>query len=92
MGRGRSQKTLDLVEQARAILEQIQPASVRAVCYQLFTPRVIPSMAKRDTNRISDLLARAREEGAIPWAWVVQEGRAIEGCRRGATRRRSPGR
>jgi hypothetical protein len=36
MGRGRSQKSIELVQTAHDILEEIQPASVRAVCYQLF--------------------------------------------------------
>jgi hypothetical protein len=77
-GRGRSQKSEDLIEAAAAILEAIQPASVRAVCYQLFIQQRIPSMAKLATNRVSGLLARAREEGRIPWEWIVQEGRLIE--------------
>ncbi len=78
MGRGRSQKTLDLVQAAHDILEEIQPASVRAVCYQLFTRGLIASMTKNDTNRVSDILARAREHGEIDWEWIIQEGRAIE--------------
>jgi hypothetical protein len=78
MGRGRSQKTLDLVNQAREILEEIQPASVRAVSYQLFVRGLIASMAKVSTNRVGSILTRAREEGEIPWAWIVQEGRPIE--------------
>ncbi|HUG36439.1 MAG TPA: hypothetical protein VML54_05780, partial [Candidatus Limnocylindrales bacterium] len=78
MGRGRSPKSLELVQLAREILEEIQPASVRAVCYQLFTRGAIPSMDKAQTNRVGTLLTRAREEGEIPWAHIVQEGRAIE--------------
>ena len=78
MGRGRSPKSLELVEQAREILEEIQPASVRAVCYQLFVRGVIEGMDKKSTNRVGALLTRAREEGEIPWAWIVQEGRPIE--------------
>ena len=78
MGRGRSPKSLELVEQAREILEEIQPASVRAVCYQLFVRGVIEGMDKKSTNRVRALLTRAREEGEIPWAWIVQEGRPIE--------------
>jgi hypothetical protein len=62
MRRGRSAKSVALVDAAYDILEEIQPASVRAVCYQLFTQGLIPSMAKRETDRISDLLARARED------------------------------
>jgi len=78
MGRGRSRKSIDLVETAYEILEEIQPASVRAVCYQLFTQGVIGGMDKTTTNRVGQLLTRAREEREIPWEWVVQEGRAIE--------------
>src|SRR5262245_44779464 len=78
MGRGRSAKSLELVQQARAILEEIQPATVRAVCYQLFVRGLIAGMDKTSTNRVGALLTRAREEDDIPWAWIVQEGRAIE--------------
>lgn len=78
MGRGKSSKSIQLVEAARAILEEIQPASVRAVCYQLFTSGLIPSMEKAQTNRVGQLLTRAREEGEIDWEWIVQEGRPIE--------------
>ena len=78
MGRGRSEATYTLLSAARDILETIQPCSVRAVCYQLFTRGLIPSMTKTETNRISALLTRAREEDEIPFEWIVQEGRAIE--------------
>ena len=78
MGRGRSAATRELLEAARDILETIQPCSVRAICYQLFTRGRIPSMAKPETNRISTLLTWAREEDEIPFDWIVQEGRAIE--------------
>jgi hypothetical protein len=78
MGRGRSQTSIELVQLVREILEEIQPASVRAVCYQLFTRGAIPSMEKAQTNRVGALLTRAREEGEIPWEHIVQEGRAIE--------------
>ncbi len=36
MGRGKAHATLDRIEAERAILAEIQPASVRAVCYQMF--------------------------------------------------------
>jgi hypothetical protein len=79
MGRGRSQKSIDLVQAAHDILEEIHPASVRSVCYQCFVRGLIPGMDKASTNRVGALLTRAREEGEIPWEWIVQEGRAIEG-------------
>jgi len=78
MGRGRSATTYTLLSRAREILETIQPCSVRAVAYQLFTRGLIPSMEKTETNRISALLTWAREEDEIPFDWIVQEGRAIE--------------
>jgi hypothetical protein len=77
-GWGRAASTLALVAIAHAILAEIRPASVRAICYQLFVRGLLASMAKKDTNRISGLLTHAREAGEIPWAWIVQEGRAIE--------------
>ena len=78
MGRGKAQRSLDLIDAAHEILEEIQPASVRAVCYQLFNRGLIESMEKKSTNRVSELLTAAREDGTIPWEWIVQEGRGIE--------------
>jgi hypothetical protein len=78
MGRGKAQKSLDLIETAHDILAEIAPASFRAVCYQLFNRGLIDSMEKANTNRISGLLTAAWEDGTIPWEWIVQEGRSIE--------------
>ena len=78
MGRGQSKKSEDLIEAAATILGEIQPATVRAVCYQCFIRKLIPSMAKAETNRMSFLLTRARLETRIPWEWIVQEGQEIE--------------
>jgi len=78
MGRGKSQHSLDLIEAAHTILEEIQPATVRAVCYRLFTLGLIESMAKNHTNRVGTQLVWAREQGIIPWAWIVDETREAE--------------
>ena len=51
---------------------------MRAVCYQLFNAKLIPDMSKNSTNSISRQLARAREDGVIPWEWIVDETRAAE--------------
>ena len=77
-GRGKSQKNLDLIEAAYEILAEIQPASVRAVCYRLFVAGVIPAMDKASTNRVSVQLVSAREDGVIPWEWIVDEARRPE--------------
>ena len=78
MGRSKSAASLALIEAAREILAEIQPASIRAVCYRLFTQGAIPSMAKNETNKVGTQLTWAREQGVIPWAWVVDETRAPE--------------
>jgi hypothetical protein len=78
MSRGRAQRTLDLIAASYEILEDIQPATVRAVCYKLFTAGLISSMAKSETNKISRLLTLARENDEIPWEWIVDETREPE--------------
>ena len=78
MGRGKSPENVRLIRAAQEILEAIQPASVRAVCYQLFIRKLIPSMSKNDTNRVSVQLRDAREAGAIPWHYIVDETREAE--------------
>lgn len=77
-GRGKSPESLALIASAREILTEIQPASIRAVCYRLFTLGVIAGMTKAETNRVSTQLTWARENGSIPWAWIVDETRAAE--------------
>lgn len=57
---------------------EIQPTSVRSVCYQLFNAKLIDSMAKANTNAAGRLLRQAREDGLIPWEWVVDESREAE--------------
>jgi hypothetical protein len=70
---------LELIEACHEILADMKPATVRAVCYQLFTRGLIASMRRNETNRVSRQLTDARESGAIPWAWVVDETRDVEG-------------
>jgi hypothetical protein len=78
MGRGRALRSIYLIAAARAILADIHPATVRAVCYQLFNRKLITSMAKGDTNRVSKQLTHARDEGIVPWEWLVDETREAE--------------
>jgi len=77
-GRGRSAKSLELVEAAKRILREIQPCSVRAVCYRLFTEKLIPDMGKKSTGAVGTQLVWAREQGMIPWNWIVDETREAE--------------
>ena len=78
MGRGKSRKTLELIDVARIILEEIEPASVRAVCYRLFTMGLIKSMVKGETDKVSKHLTWARENDIIPWSSIVDETRDAE--------------
>lgn len=76
--RGKSAKSLAMVEAAERILREIQPASVRAVCYRLFTEGLIPDMSKGSTAKVSKQLVWARESGKLPWGWIVDETREPE--------------
>jgi hypothetical protein len=78
MPRGKTQRTLSLINACYDILAEIHPATVRAVCYQLFIRKLLPSMAKTCTNRVSTQLVYARQEEIIPWNWVVDETREPE--------------
>ena len=73
-GRGMARKSLDLIEAMATIAEAAQPITVRGVAYKLFTPGMIPSMAKLETNKVSRLLREARERGIISWDWIVERG------------------
>jgi hypothetical protein len=78
MTRGLGQRTELLIRAAAAILEQIQPATVRAVCYRLFVAGLIASMSKNETNKVSRALVTGREQRLIPWDWIVDETRDAE--------------
>jgi hypothetical protein len=80
--RGKGARTLRLLASAREILAEIQPATVRAVCYRLFVAGLILNMGKSCTNSVSRFLARAREEDEIPWQWIVDESREAETANR----------
>jgi hypothetical protein len=78
-GRGLSEERKRRIEAAYEILEEIEPATVRAVCYQLFMQGLISSMSKvSETQKVSRDLVLAREEGLVPWTWIVDETREAE--------------
>src|SRR5215470_7781507 len=77
--RGRAKATLDLIATCSKIIEQVQPITVRGVCYRLFVAGLIDSMAVKNTQKISRLLVELREEGIIPWEWIVDDSRHMEG-------------
>lgn len=77
-GRGKSQASLDLIQAAYEIAEAANPITVRGIAYKLFTRGLIPDMGKNATSRVSRLLTDAREQGIIPWVWIVDETREAE--------------
>jgi hypothetical protein len=76
--RGLALKSKELIRVSYEILEQVQPASVRSVCYQLFNRGIISGMTTGETQKVSRLLVYARENEIIPWEWIVDETRAPE--------------
>jgi hypothetical protein len=77
-GRGRAQRSLDLIEAMHTIAEAAQPITGRGVGYKLFTAGLIPSMSRNEMQRVYRLLKEARERGDIPWEWIVDETRDFE--------------
>jgi hypothetical protein len=54
------------------------PCGVRSIAYQLFNRKLIPSMAKEHTRRVSELSVILREEGRIPPEWIDDDTRPEE--------------
>jgi hypothetical protein len=77
-GRGRSKKSIALVEAMYGIAEAAQPITGRGIGYKLFAAGLIPSMGRADMQRVYRLLREARERGDIPWGWIVDETRELE--------------
>src|SRR5215208_4637335 len=77
-GRGMASASLDLIEAMREIAEDLQPITGRGIGYQLFTRKLIDSMARSEMARVYRLLKEGRERGLIPWEWIVDETRSIE--------------
>src|SRR5919108_3510197 len=78
MPRAKTQRSLTLISHCQRVLAEIQPATVRAVCYRLFVAGLIPSMSRKHIRPVYDQLQDARERGMIPWDWIVGETREPE--------------
>jgi hypothetical protein len=76
--RGRAQWSLDLIDAMYVEAEKAQPITGRGIGYKLFVRKLIPSMSDADMKKVYRLLKEAREEGTIPWEWIVDESRALE--------------
>jgi hypothetical protein len=78
IGRGRSKRSLDMIQAMYEIAKQCLPITGRGVAYKLFSLNLIPSMSRNDMQGVYRLLKEAREEGTIPWEWIVDETRELE--------------
>jgi hypothetical protein len=74
--RGRNKATIKLVEAMREIAEESKPITGRGIGYKLFTRGLIGSMS--EMPKVYRHLVNAREDGIIPWPWIVDESRELE--------------
>lgn len=70
----RHAKTEALLEQARAVLTEHSPMTVRQVYYQLVSRQVVENN-RGAYQKVSEVLVTARREGAIPWEWIEDRTR-----------------
>src|SRR6478736_2780146 len=73
-----AQQSLDLIEAMRTAAKAAQPLTGRGIGYKLFTAGLIPSMERKEMQRVYRLLKEGRERGDIPWEWIVDETRELE--------------
>ena len=74
--RGRSKRTLALIEAMKKIAQETHPITGRGIGYKLFAAGLIDSM--NEMNVVYRALKIAREEDTIPWDWIVDETRELE--------------
>jgi hypothetical protein len=74
--RGRNKSTIKLVEAMKKIAEESRPITGRGVGYKLFTAGLIENM--NQMNVVYRALKLAREDGIIPWDWIVDETRSLD--------------
>jgi hypothetical protein len=77
-GRGMAQRSIDLIMAMQTAAEIAKPITGRGIGYKLFTGGLIDSMSTNEMQRVYRLLKEAREQGYIPWDWIVDETRRLE--------------
>jgi hypothetical protein len=74
--RGKASVTLNALAHMYEIAKETWPITGRGVGYRLLNRGVIKTMA--DMGAVYEQLVSAREEGLIPWDWIVDETRELE--------------
>ena len=72
------QESRDLIGAMYEAAEAVQPVTGRGIGYKLFTRGLISSMSVNEMQKVYRLLRIAREQGDIPWEWIVDETRSLE--------------
>lgn len=71
---GKHAKTLRLIEEAQRVLADHHPMTVRQVYYRLVSGQVIEN-SRSAYQGVSNVLVRARQEGAVSWDWMEDRNR-----------------
>lgn len=77
-GRGMARASLDLIGKMYDIAAERQPITGRGIGYNMFTAGWTASMSTNEMQKVYRLLKIAREQGTIPWEWIVDETRELE--------------
>jgi hypothetical protein len=77
-GRGKAQKSIELIEAMRTIALSCGPITGRGIGYKLFAAGLTSSMARSEMQRVYRLLREAREQGTIDWSLIADETREFE--------------
>src|SRR5262249_17528263 len=76
--RGRSKKSLEIIQANYQAAAASRPITGRGIGYKLFVRKLIPSMQCGPMQSVYRLLKEAREDGTVPWSWIVDETRGLE--------------
>jgi hypothetical protein len=74
--RGKAASTVNALAHMYEIAKETWPITGRGIGYRLLNRGVIATMANMDA--VYAQLVAAREEGLIPWDWIVDETRELE--------------
>jgi hypothetical protein len=74
VAQGTWQKTRKLIEHAHGVLEAENPMTVRQCFYRLVSQHALRN-SRKDYQKLSRVLTLAREQGDIPFDWIVDRSR-----------------
>jgi len=80
MAKGEWRSTTRLIETAINILAKEFPMTIRQLFYRLVSAVAIENCL-RDYQRVSQVMTKAREDGRVPFEWIVDRSRATYSSR-----------